>query len=47
MDLTRDVDKERAMMNPKVAQMIKELSTLKYGIPKDVVEAEMSIRAKL
>lgn len=47
MDLTRDVDKERAMMNQKVAQMIKELSTLKYGIPKDVVEAEMSIRAKL
>ena len=47
MDLTRDVDKERAAMNPKVAQMIKELSSLKYGIPRDVVEAEMNIRAKL
>jgi len=47
MDLTRDVEKERAMMNPKVADMIKELSLLKYGKPRDVIEAEMSIRAKL
>ncbi|MBI5151450.1 MAG: type IV secretion system DNA-binding domain-containing protein [Candidatus Pacebacteria bacterium] len=47
MDLTRDVDKERAMMNPKVAEMIKELSMLKYGIPRDIIEAEMAVRAKL
>jgi hypothetical protein len=47
MDLTRDVEKERAMMNPKVADMIKELSLLKFGKPRETIEAEMSIRAKL
>jgi hypothetical protein len=47
MDLTRDVEKERASLNTKVANMIKELSFLKYGKPRDVIEAEMSIRAKL
>ncbi|HKY73756.1 MAG TPA: type IV secretion system DNA-binding domain-containing protein [Patescibacteria group bacterium] len=47
MDLTRDVDKERAMMNPKMADMIKELSLLKYGKPRESIEAEMTVRAKL
>lgn len=47
MDLTRDITKEKAMENTKMAQMIKELSLLKYGKPRDVVEAEINVRAKL
>jgi hypothetical protein len=47
MDLTRDLTKEKAMENPKMAAMIKELSLLKYGKPRDVVEAEITVRAKL
>ena len=47
MDLTRDMTKENALKNPKVAEMIKELSLLKYGKHKDVVEAEIMVRAKL
>ena len=47
MDLTRDMTKENAMKNPKVAEMIKELSLLKYGKHKEIVEAEITVRAKL
>ncbi|HZJ18523.1 MAG TPA: TraM recognition domain-containing protein [Patescibacteria group bacterium] len=47
MDLTRDMTKEHATENPRVAELIKELSRLKYG--KDVVsiEAEIASRARL
>lgn len=47
MDLTRDVEAERRMMDPKRAELIRELSRVKYGRPKDVVEQETAIRAKL
>ena len=33
--------------NPKLAEMIKKLSSLKYGRPKDIVEAEIGKRARL
>ncbi len=33
--------------NPKMAEMIKRLSALKYGRPREIVEAEISKRARL
>ncbi|MBU3935278.1 hypothetical protein KJ909_01260, partial [Patescibacteria group bacterium] len=33
--------------NPKMAEMIKKLSSLKYGKPKEMVEAEIARRARL
>lgn len=47
MDLTRDMSKEKAMANPRVAELIKELSRLKYGKDVNVVEAEIAQRARL
>jgi hypothetical protein len=47
MDLGRDMVKEKAMENPRVAELIRELSRLKYG--KDVTQLEVQIaqRARL
>jgi len=47
MDLARDMTKEKAMENPRVAELIRELSRLKYG--KDVKQLEVQIaqRARL
>jgi hypothetical protein len=47
VSLEKDMDKIQAQMNPKLAEMIKDLSRLKYGKDKDIVEEEMKIRAKL
>ncbi len=47
MDLTRDMSKEKAMANPRVAELIKELSRLKYGRDANQIEAEIGQRAKL
>ena len=47
VDLTRDMTKEKAMENPRVAELIKELSRLKYAKDMHQVEAEISTRAKL
>ena len=47
MDLTRDLSKEKALSNPRVAELIRELSRLKYGRDAAVVEAEISQRARL
>lgn len=47
MDLTRDLTKEKQLANPRVAELIKELSRLKYGRDAAVVEAEIAQRAKL
>lgn len=47
MSLKKDMDAQKAQMNPKLAEMIKELSRLKYGKPRAVVEEEMNKRAKL
>jgi hypothetical protein len=33
--------------NPKMAEMIKRLSALKYGRPRDIVESEIAKRARL
>lgn len=47
MSLEKDMDAIKAKMNPKLAEMIKQLSRLKYGKDKEVVEAEISVRARL
>jgi hypothetical protein len=47
MDLYKDIAKEKATMNPKVAKIIKEMSRLKYGRDMRLVESEIVRRAKL
>ena len=47
MDMTRDMAAEKALSNPRVAELIKELSRLKYGRDAAVVEAEIAQRARL
>lgn len=47
MDLTRDMAAEKAASNLRVAELIKELSRLKYGKDLATVEAEINRRAKL
>ncbi|MCC6711650.1 MAG: TraM recognition domain-containing protein, partial [Candidatus Pacebacteria bacterium] len=47
MSLEKDMDEVKARMNPKLAEMIKQLSRLKYGKDKEVVEAEIQVRARL
>ncbi len=47
MSLEKDMDSVKARMNPKLAAMIKQLSRLKYGKDKVVVEQEIQTRSKL
>jgi len=47
MDLTRDMSREEQLKNPRVSELIRELSRLKYGKDMAVVEAEISQRARL
>jgi hypothetical protein len=47
MDLTKDVETINKLRNPKVAQMIRQLSRLKYGKDKEIIEAEVAQRARL
>lgn len=47
MSLQKDMDEVEARMNLKLAEMIKQLSRLKYGKDREAIEAEMKVRAKL
>jgi len=47
MDLTKDVNSEAAKGNPRVAEIIVEMSRLKFGRDAKLVEAEITRRAKL
>jgi hypothetical protein len=47
MDLTKDMKAMEKQKNPKVAEMIKQLSRLKFGRDRQVVEAEIAQRARL
>jgi hypothetical protein len=47
MDLTRDMTKEKDLSNPRVAELIKELSRLKYGKDVNAIEGEIAQRARL
>ncbi len=47
LDTTKDIAKEKALENPRVMELVKELSRLKYGKDVNVIEAEIAQRAKL
>ena len=47
VDMTKDVEKLKKEANEKIAQAVIQLSRLKYGKPKELVEAEISQRARL
>ncbi len=47
LDTTKDMEKEKALMNPRVSELIKELSRLKYGKDVAVVEQVIGQRAML
>ena len=47
IDLKKDMREVKKMENEKVAEAIVSLSRLKYGRPRELVEAEISQRAKL
>jgi hypothetical protein len=47
LDLTKNVEVQKSQANPKIAEMIKQLSRLKYGRDKEIIEAEISQRARL
>lgn len=47
MSLYKDIKAQDARMNPKLAEMVKQLSRLKYGKDKELIEAEINQRARL
>ena len=47
VDLSKDMKKAEAFANEKVAKAIIQLSRLKYGKPRELVEAEITQRARL
>ncbi len=47
IDTTKDIGKIKAMENPRVAEIIKEMSRLKYGRDEKLVEAEIARRSNL
>ena len=47
MDLTRDLEKEKALANPRVAELVRELSRLKFGKDAATIEAAIAQRARL
>src|SRR3990170_2604646 len=47
VDMTKDIKKLRTLANEKISQAVIQLSRLKYGRPKELVEAEVAQRARL
>jgi hypothetical protein len=47
MDLTKDLNKEKTLGNPRVAELVRELSRLKYGKDETAIEAVIAQRARL
>lgn len=47
IDTTKDIEKEKALENPRVAELIKELSRLKYGKELGPLENQIAERARL
>lgn len=47
MSLYKDIKAQEARMNTKLADMVKQLSRLKYGKDKELVEVEINQRARL
>jgi hypothetical protein len=47
IDMTKDMEVLKRERNEQVAKAIIQLSRLKYGRPKELIEAEIQTRAKL
>ncbi len=47
MDLTRNMDEEKRLENPRVAELIRELSRLKFGVDMASVDTSIAQRARL
>ena len=47
VDMTKDIKKIKSQANEKISQALIQLSRLKYGRPRELVEAEVSQRARL
>jgi hypothetical protein len=47
IDTTKDLSKEEALINPRVSELIKELSRIKYGTDVKELEVEIAQRARL
>lgn len=47
VDMTKDIKKLKGQANERIAQAIIQLSRLKYGRPKELVEAEIAQRSRL
>ncbi len=47
MDMSKDMNKQKAEENERVAEIIKEMSRLKYGRDEKLVEAEITRRSNL
>jgi len=47
VDMTKDIKKIKSQANEKISQAIVQLSRLKFGKPKELVEAEIAQRARL
>ncbi|QQS39184.1 type IV secretion system DNA-binding domain-containing protein [Candidatus Woesebacteria bacterium] len=47
MSIFKDMEKQKRMMNPRVAEIITEMSRLKFGRDEELVEANIARRAKL
>ncbi|MCJ7804989.1 TraM recognition domain-containing protein [Patescibacteria group bacterium] len=47
MDVIKDMDQMKKTANPRVAEMIKELSRLKFGVDREIIETEITQRARL
>jgi hypothetical protein len=47
MDLTKDMEAEDKRRNPRIAEMVRELSRLKFGKDRDLIEEEVVTRARL
>jgi hypothetical protein len=47
VDLSKDIEAQERLRNPKVAEMVKQLSKLRYGRDREIVETEIAQRARL
>jgi hypothetical protein len=47
LDTTKDVSKEKELQNDRVAELVRELSRLKFGKGQDTIETEIQTRARL
>jgi hypothetical protein len=47
LDLTRDIEADKKKANPRVAELIRELSRLKYGRDQNLVSQEIAKRSRL